>query len=454
MENKSAFIDEAKTRRGFLPGVKFISMTGGTIYNLPSDPKFTILGDDLFVNSTNDVMVCIYSNYRKKWAEVLDSTPKLSEQSQKLLNRANKEYPEGTKVRHYSTQNIYTITTPLLIYYPDTTSCYICDIAGNTVYGGGYWSTIIEKPQDTKEIYENNLLEEAKLKYPKGTKYINASLPAKECSIEGELKLHVLGQINNPYQITDGYGGAVFYNNKWAEIIDPKAELLKKAKELFPIGTVYNNSNLFEGKNSLPKTIVKEDYNILFNPYIVEVSCKLSNDTTYISTIYRHGKWADIISKPTPLEEFKMDKWTTKAAEEEKKGIKYHKWLEEARKYSNNIDKLADFISNTNSTSLEIWDTLPGSHSYRKAEQLMELFKTPYEGVHSDAKYDVLQAEVNMKHTYYADKSSGSCIGGYSLNTSVDMYPNKLETSHSRQVEHQVPLVLKVKKNKQKLISL
>lgn len=68
-------------------------------------------------------------------------------------------------------------------------------------------------------------------------------------------------------------------------------ELLEKAKQMFPIGTIFNNSNVID--------INIRDRTTIGIPYIQgdKISVKvITNVTKYL---YKNGKWANIISLPT-----------------------------------------------------------------------------------------------------------------------------------------------------------
>lgn len=97
-----------------------------------------------------------------------------------------------------------------------------------------YWNSNVYLPKDFVEnnpdIFEldyTRLLEEANKRYPIGTKYITANPSTQnKATIIGKLCItSVLSEETvkcNGIRITDGWGGSVYYDGKWAEIIkDP-----------------------------------------------------------------------------------------------------------------------------------------------------------------------------------------------------------------------------------------
>jgi len=81
--------------------------------------------------------------------------------------------------------------------------------------------------QVSKSDYDKQeLLEEAKRRgYVKGVRYISAYLSAHEAIIKEDIKYyeHSVG-----VQLTDGCGGSIYFNGKWAEIIPQKEEPKKE----------------------------------------------------------------------------------------------------------------------------------------------------------------------------------------------------------------------------------
>lgn len=74
--------------------------------------------------------------------------------------------------------------------------------------------TEITFEQFKKYVLEHELVEKAKEKYPIGTEYINSY--GKNCTVQGILKYYYSSEGN---YITDGWGGSVYKNGVWAEII-------------------------------------------------------------------------------------------------------------------------------------------------------------------------------------------------------------------------------------------
>lgn len=75
------------------------------------------------------------------------------------------------------------------------------------------------------------LLQEAKENYPRGTKYM---YKGDDATVNGELRYHKC--TSGLYMITDGWGGAVYDADKWAEIVSyPKEYVPLKIINSFPI---------------------------------------------------------------------------------------------------------------------------------------------------------------------------------------------------------------------------
>jgi hypothetical protein len=67
----------------------------------------------------------------------------------------------------------------------------------------------------SKHEVEEALLSYAKEKYPIGTKYVGIGCNSRENEVKGELHYY-----SEPNKITDGWGGAVYCEGRWAEIIE------------------------------------------------------------------------------------------------------------------------------------------------------------------------------------------------------------------------------------------
>lgn len=72
-----------------------------------------------------------------------------------------------------------------------------------------------------------------------------------------------------------------------------REELLEEAKERFPIDTVFNNSKIIDARRA--NQIVKGNHRHDGDDIIAHVEGGFF-------TIYRDGKWADIISRPVGCE--------------------------------------------------------------------------------------------------------------------------------------------------------
>jgi hypothetical protein len=75
------------------------------------------------------------------------------------------------------------------------------------------------------------LLQQAKENYPRGTKYMSKDYNA---TVNGELQYHKC--TSGKYMITDGWGGAVYDEGIWAEIVSyPKDFVPLRIINSFPI---------------------------------------------------------------------------------------------------------------------------------------------------------------------------------------------------------------------------
>ncbi len=123
--------------------------------------------------------------------------------------------------------------------------------------------------------------------------------------------LEELGGENNGWRCTDknGYYGITIngyieplgdeksknYTLKdihtWKQEPLSKEELLKEAKKKYPIGCVFNNTNVIGHKT--------ENQEVIQEPYIAEDRTEIwtiTRDSTW--TLYSNGKWAEIVSQP------------------------------------------------------------------------------------------------------------------------------------------------------------
>lgn len=119
------------------------------------------------------------------------------------------------------------------------------------------------------KFLDEDLLGKANREYPIGTKYLSAGTGSLQI-VKG--KFYLIGD----YQITDNYGGSVYLNGKWAEIIHSKTNNMEykitrsQMKQMYDAAcedwrpkiieyTKYHFSPLYD-EGTLPDTVVKELY--------------------------------------------------------------------------------------------------------------------------------------------------------------------------------------------------
>lgn len=122
----------------------------------------------------------------------------------------------------------------------------VTDLYKHVVFEDGGWILIDNYKQRKKveyiDIIKDYLLLKAKQRYPIGTKYISA-FNGDKCIVKEHLDYYY-------NQITDGCGGSVYYDGKWAEIIENG--LIK--------GEIYYHNSNYEW---ISKYISTKDGNVL-----------------------------------------------------------------------------------------------------------------------------------------------------------------------------------------------
>lgn len=92
--------------------------------------------------------------------------------------------------------------------------------------GDGDYNVTDSTDLPTQKAFEF-MLSYAEETYPKGTRYIDKE-DDEVCEVNGEFII-----IRDDFMITDGYGGCVYYNGNWAEIVEkPKQEPKQEIKRV------------------------------------------------------------------------------------------------------------------------------------------------------------------------------------------------------------------------------
>ena len=130
----------------------------------------------------------------------------------------------------------------------------------------------------------HSLLEEAKERYPKGTNYKCAFNSGYSHVVENPA---LFSECNSDIIHGERGKGCLYYKGKWAEIVKEEALLIEEARKRFPQGTQFNNGNLL-GRSM--NTYVSSG---AFRESGRDILVIATNGHNY--TLYREGKWADII---------------------------------------------------------------------------------------------------------------------------------------------------------------
>lgn len=136
-----------------------------------------------------------------------------------------------------------------LMYYTDKGTRYGRDYVGNWVEETDNCPNPYNDKDNrvaTKEEVEQKLKKEAiKRGYKDGVKYKYIGDNERVCTLKGELELHVTG---SECYLTDGHGGSVFENGKWAEIIKEEEKTYKIGQRFIIDGEKYILSSIACGK--------------------------------------------------------------------------------------------------------------------------------------------------------------------------------------------------------------
>lgn len=193
--------------------------------------SFTVfdINERLFINP-NDYDT-IVGRIMEEFIKIKDHN--IMKNRDKILRKAKRKFTLGTEyIDNYG--NTQTVKDKLEYYHYTVDRDHITD-----GYGGFVWDehTGFAKIIKSKE---DKILSKAKKKYPLGTEYINRY--GAVAMVEGELRYHC--DITS-YSITDGCGGSVWdIKLGFAKIVMSKKDrVLRKAKKMYPIGTIYVNKH-------------------------------------------------------------------------------------------------------------------------------------------------------------------------------------------------------------------
>lgn len=245
-----------------------------------------------------------YNDFRMAFS---NEVPELKEEIDSLVVEAMARYPLGTKFHpahigngggsfcivtkdsiFTNTSEKYTKGTKVITLMVNGRGNNESPEYGNNsyeriVYYNGIWAAIVN-PEFKKE----QLLARATKEYPIGTNYVSASKPHTKAIVGSYFVAS--GIEGGEYHITDGFGGSVYYDGKWADII-PKSNgtfesLVSQAKKDYPIGTEYKH--------------IKYD-----TIHIVKDELKYRESTKNITdgnggSVYDNGVWAQKLPDSLP----------------------------------------------------------------------------------------------------------------------------------------------------------
>lgn len=165
------------------------------------------------------------------------------EQREEVLERAKRDYPPGTryigvdKSTSGDTVKVPSGAKPRVFSGPDGTFSIITHVGGGLIYNCGKWAKVrMEEKSGIKSVPEYSfrdprLLEEARRRYPIGTKYTSADIAG---SFGGEVQEVITGDFNwfakhvqdERIDVT-GSDGLIYLNGTWATILERPAHHLE-----------------------------------------------------------------------------------------------------------------------------------------------------------------------------------------------------------------------------------
>lgn len=235
-----------------------------------------------------------------KWAD------KILSESQ--IQRALRTYLNSTKFKSPENGKVYTVDYNSGMYR-ETNGFYegssggsiLCHTKetnnGEYLYYNGKWAEIV------KEVPTEGNLEKAKRLYPIGTRYMplnqtgNPYGEIQTCAIEPEP-----GHEGRIFTVRSSAGGYVYANGKWADIVNHTERVespsssdeesnLKKAIQLYPIGTYYKPLNA-------SGNVIESVFEVKYKPKSVSEGMGdmiFGSEVDGSGFLYAKGIWAEII---------------------------------------------------------------------------------------------------------------------------------------------------------------
>lgn len=325
-------------------------------------------------------------------------------------------------------------TIPLPLFYIDCVN----KILGSTISLENYWSKGTQfsyemfrfatpreiewfnkngagiLPEDpNKELSADELVAEATKRYPIGTLYKSATNPSATFTP----KVQASFKYNGSY-ITDGYGGSVYKDGVWADIVLHKEKsLLEQAKEKYKTGMIIICQST--GYFSSGKEVVIYNHSSIVEHYGLVYLLKpgrteLFGSDSWMAVLYTNKKWAPIITK----DESSPSCTKPKETKETNDILRKSSLLEEARrKYKEGV-VLKDFGIVIEKLPIIKYDEFYGDHIYyyygNFANSNQILLYSPYEGwtptynVEDKISFSTIQTivkqkEINPDYLYYQE---------------------------------------------------
>lgn len=222
-----------------------------------------------------------------------------------ILEEAKKRYPIGTVYRPLQADG----DTFSLLEYKATIECKWWRSGTNPgiecgeglVYINGKWAEVISKPESQSIDYDA-ILEEAKRRYPIGTKYKPLDTDGNVCHTRGtrpaqfECVWYLRKDENDDYDGIECGDGYVYLDGKWAEVIsepEPKSKpidydaILEEAKRRYPIYTEYKALD-YDGTVRGGMEVACRECKWVYNDgKHYGIDCGLGY-------VYVNGKWAEL----------------------------------------------------------------------------------------------------------------------------------------------------------------
>lgn len=169
------------------------------------------------------------------------------------------------------------------------------------VEGYGNWITeegikLLEISSTSDNLLSEDLLKEANSRYPIGTKFIPAHVDiGLPITVKGGWFKVSDTEIQCVREEEDGFSPVLYYHGKWARISEElPSNLIAEARRRYPVGTIVCNKNLdyfctFEITGTMFSEKTKQKH-------VVVNQCSVKEDGSF--TVYKDGKWADVLKSP------------------------------------------------------------------------------------------------------------------------------------------------------------